>query len=48
LRAVNVRTQHNNLVFSNQDIFNAIINIKNTATAGKTLGANSPDTILTK
>ncbi|MFT4789812.1 MAG: hypothetical protein ACI95X_002652, partial [Paraglaciecola sp.] len=46
LRAVNVRTQHNNLVFSNQDIFNALTNIKNTATAGRALGANNPDATL--
>jgi hypothetical protein len=45
LRAVNVRTQHNNLVFSNQDIFNALTNIKNTA-AGRALGANNPDATL--
>jgi hypothetical protein len=48
LRAVNVRTQHNNLIFSNQDIFNALTHIKNTATAGKTLAANNPATTLTK
>ena len=44
LRAMNVRTQHNNLVFSNQDIFNAITNIKNAATADKSLEANNPAT----
>jgi hypothetical protein len=48
LRAVNFRTQHNNLIFSNQDIFNALTNIKNTATAGRALGANNPATTLTK
>lgn len=48
LRAVNVRTQHNNLIFSNQDIFNALTHIKNTATAGRALGANNPATTLTK
>jgi hypothetical protein len=48
LRAVNVRTQHNNLIFSNQDIFNALTNIKNTATAGRASGADNPATTLTK
>ncbi|MFT5609735.1 MAG: hypothetical protein ACI9LU_000227 [Polaribacter sp.] len=47
LRAMNVRTQHYNLVVENQDIFNAIKNIKNAAPAGKTSGAKTPDTTLT-
>jgi hypothetical protein len=48
LRAMNVRTQHYILLVGNQDIFNAITNVKNAATAGKTLGANNTDIILTK
>jgi hypothetical protein len=48
LRAMNVRTQYNNLVFSNQDIFNAITNIKNADTPGKASGAKNTDAIHTK
>jgi hypothetical protein len=48
LRAMNVRTQQNNLLVGNQDIFNAITKIKNAVNAGTAAGANNPDTTLTK
>ena len=41
LRAMNVRTQHNNLVFANQDIFDALKNIKNAATPQKTMTSDT-------
>ena len=44
LRAMNVRTQHNNLVFSNQDIFNAITNIKNATIPQKTMATDASPT----